>query len=105
MTYKVSIASTTSYSVKQQSTTKFKVSAILGTGASEVANLADLSDVNISGIQNGFVLTYNSSTGQFVAVDPDTVLSNAVTGGLPNDFVDKLDVDLDDKIDLDGGSF
>jgi len=105
MTYKVSIASTTSYSVKQQLTTNFKVSAILGEGATDVANLADLSDVNISGIQNGFVLTYNSSTGKFVAVDPDTVLSNAVTGGLPAAITNELDVALDNKIDTDGGSF
>ena len=104
MTYKVSVSSN-SYSVKQKSAAKFKVTAILGTGASEVANLSDLSDVNVSGIQNGYVLTYNSSTGQFVAVDPDNVLSNAVTGGLPTDFINKLDTDLDDKIDLDGGGF
>jgi len=105
MTYKVSTASTASYSVKQQSVAKFKVSAILGVGGTSVANLADLSDVSISGIQNGFVLTYNSSTGKFVAVDPDTVLSNAVTGGLPGTFVNELDVVLDDKIDLDAGTF
>ena len=104
MTYKVSVSGN-SYSVKQNPTAKFKVSAILGSGASDVANLSDLNDVNVSGIQNGYVLTYNSSTGQFVAVDPDNILSNAVTGGLPTDFVDKLDVDLDDKIDLDGGGF
>jgi len=104
MTYKVS-TSNNSYSVKQGAAANFKVSAILGSGASEVANLADLDDVNVSGIQNGFVLSFNSSTGKFVAVNPDTVLSNAVTGGLPNDFVDKLDVDLDDKIDLDAGGF
>jgi len=104
MTYKVS-TSNNSYSVKQSAGPSFKVSAILGSGASEVANLSDLDDVNVSGIQNGYVLTYNSSTGQFVAVDPDNVLSNAVTGGLPSNFVDKLDVDLDDKIDLDGGGF
>jgi len=104
MTYKVS-TSNNSYSVKQKSAANFKVSAILGTGASEVANLSDLDDVNISGIQNGFVLTYNSSTGKFVAVDPDTVLSNAVTGGLPAAITNELDVVLDDKIDLDGGGF
>jgi hypothetical protein len=104
MTYKVSV-SNNSYSVKQASSPQFKVSAILGSGASEVANLSDLDDVNVSGVQNGYVLTYNASTGQFVTVDPDTVLSNAVTGGLPTDFVDKLDVDLDDKIDLDAGGF
>jgi len=104
MTYKVSVSSN-SYSVKQKSAPKFRVTAILGTGASDVANLSDLDDVNVSGIQNGYVLTYNSSTGQFVAVNPDDVLSNAVVGGLPTDFVDTLDVDLDDKIDLDAGSF
>jgi hypothetical protein len=104
MTYKVSV-SNNSYSVKQASSPQFKVSAILGSGATEVANLSDLDDVDVSGIQNGYVLTYNSSTGKYVAVDPDNVLSNAVTGGLPTDFVDKLDVDLDDKIDLDAGGF
>ena len=103
MTYKVS-TSTNSYSVKQSSTPDFKVSAILGSGASEVANLSDLDDVNVSGIQNGFVLSYNASTGKFVAVNPDNVLSNAVTGGLPTVFVDELHDDLD-KIHLDAGGF
>lgn len=104
MTYKVSVSSN-SYSVKQKSTPKFKVTAILGTGASDVANLSDLSDVDVSGIQDNYVLIYNSTTGKFVAENPDNVLSGAVTGGLPTDFVDKLDVDLDDKIDLDAGNF
>lgn len=105
MTYKVSLSSSNSFSVKQKSSGNFKVSAILGTGASDVANLSDLDDVNVSGIQNGYVLTYNAATQQFVAVDPDNILSNAVTGGLPADFVNKLDTDLDDKIDLDAGGF
>ena len=108
MTYKVSV-SNSSYSVKQASSPQFKVSAILGSGASEVANLSDLDDVNVSGIQNGYVLTYNASTGQFVASNPDQILSTAVTDanspGLPQNFIDKLDVDLDDKIDLDAGTF
>jgi len=92
-----------SYSVKQQSTPNYKIS--LTQGESEVANLADLSDVNVSGIQNGFVLSFNSSTGKFVAINPDDVLSNAVTGGLPNTIINELDTALDDKIDLDGGAF
>lgn len=104
MTYQVSVGSS-SYNVKQSLPNKFKVSAILGSGASDVGNLSDLDDVNVSGVQNGYVLTYNSSTGQFVAVDPDEVLSNVVEGGLPNDFINELDTDLDDKIDLDGGGF
>ena len=108
MTYKVSVSSN-SYSVKQASSPQFKVSAILGSGAKDVANLADLDDVNVSGAQNGYVLTYNSATGKFETVNPDAVLSNATTEpiqpGLPADFVNKLDVDLDDKIDLDAGGF
>ena len=106
MTYKISVSSN-SYSVKQKSSGNYKVSAILGSGASDVANLSDLDDVNISGIQNGYVLTYNSSSGQFVAVDPDNVLSNATNTntGLPQDFIDQLDIQLDDKIDLDAGGF
>ena len=105
MTYKVSLSNSSNYSVKQGQKQNFKVSAILGSGATEVANLADLSDVDVTGIQDNYVLIYNSSTGKFVAENPDNVLSNAVTGGLPNDFVNKLDVDLDDKIDLDAGGF
>lgn len=104
MTYHVSVGSS-SYNVKQSLPNKFKVSAILGSGASDVGNLSDLDDVNVSGVQDGYVLTYNSSTGQFVAVNPDNILSNAVEGGLPNDFINELDTDLDDKIDLDGGGF
>ena len=92
-----------SYSVKQQSTPNYKVS--LTSGETQVANLADLTDVNISGIQNGFVLSFDSSTGKFVAINPDTVLTNAVTGGLPSTFTNELDTALDDKIDLDGGAF
>ena len=105
MTYKVSLSSSNSFSVKQKSSGNFKVSAILGTGASDVANLSDLNDVDVNGIQDNYVLIYNSATGKFVAENPDNVLSNAVSSGLPSDFVDKLDVDLDDKIDLDAGGF
>ena len=105
MTHKVSLSNSSNYSVKQGQKQNFKVSAILGSGATEVANLSDLSDVDVTGIQDNYVLIYNSSTGKFVAENPDNVLSNAVTGGLPSDFVNKLDVDLDDKIDLDGGGF
>lgn len=102
MTYKVTVSSN-SFSVKQKSPEDYKVTVTAG--APDVANLADLNDVDVSDLQDNYVLIYNSSTGKFKAEDPDNVLSNAVTGGLPNDFVNKLDVDLDDKIDLDAGTF
>jgi hypothetical protein len=102
MTHKVS-TSNNNYSIRQSKGQGFKVSVILG--GSNVANLSDLSDVDVTGIQDGNILTYNSSTGQFTAINPDSILSNAVTGGLPNEFVDKLGTDLDDKVDLDAGGF
>ena len=107
MTYQVSVASS-SYSVRQSLPNKFKVSTILG--ALEVANLSDLSDVDITGVGDKFVIMYNASTGKYTAVNPDAILSAASSTettqpGLPNDFINTLDTDLDDKIDLDGGGF
>ncbi len=105
MTYKVSV-SNNSYSVKQASSPQFKVSAILGSGASEVANLSDLDDVNVSGIQNGYVLTYNSATGQFVAANPDVVLEVAAADNvLPDVLIDALVPEIVPQLDLDAGGF
>jgi hypothetical protein len=105
MNYKVSV-SNNSYSVKQESSPQFKVSAILGSGASEVANLSDLDDVNVSGIQNGYVLTYNSATGQFVAANPDVVLEVAAADNvLPDVLIDALVPEIVPQLDLDAGTF
>ncbi len=107
MTYQVSVASS-SYNVRQSLPNKFKVSTILG--VSEVANLSDLQDVDITGLEDGYVIMYNATTGKYKAVNPDTILSAAsntelTQPGLPNDFINTLGVDLDDKIDLDAGTF
>lgn len=104
MTYQVSVASS-SYNVRQSLPNKFRVSAILGSGALEVANLSDLQDVDITGLEDGYVLIYDGASQKYKAVNPDDVLSGALEGGLPNDFINTLDTDLDDKIDLDGGGF
>lgn len=103
MTIKVT-QSTNSFSVRVKSPPKLKVSVTAEAG-SVAGSLSDLSDFNPSGVQNGYVVMYDAATQKYITVDPDTVLSNAVTGGLPSNFVDKLDVDLDDKIDLDAGGF
>jgi len=107
MTYQVSVASSI-YNVKQSLPNKFKVSTILG--VSEVANLSDLQDVDITGLEDGYVIMYNATTGKYKAVNPDTILSAAsntelTQPGLPNDFINTLDTNLDDKIDLDAGTF
>jgi hypothetical protein len=72
--------------------------------------LGDLLDINLAGKSDKYVLMYNNSTQKWIAVNPDDVLSAAsdteiTQPGLPTDFVDTLDTDLDDKIDLDGGTW
>lgn len=63
--------------------------------------------VDLSNIQDNFVLQYNASIDKIVAVDPDQVLQDAVPSGIPNDFINVLDTDLNrgQNIDFDGGNF
>jgi hypothetical protein len=107
MTIKVT-QSTSSYSVKIQAPIKFNVQVTTGAG-SVSGSLTDLDDFNPSGVQDKYLIMYDASTQKYVTVNPDVVLSSAVTDpispGLPQEFIDKLDVDLDDKIDLDAGTF
>lgn len=75
-----------------------------------VANqFADLADVDVSGVSDKYVLMYDSTTQKYKMVNPDDVLSASVTEsvspGIPEDFVDELDVDLDNRINLDAGNF
>ena len=71
--------------------------------------LDELLDVDVSGVNDKYVIMYDASSQKYIAVNPDEVLSAAVqeptSPGLPSDFKDQLDNDLDDRIDLDGGSF
>lgn len=70
----------------------------------------DLIDFDDTNKNDQYVITYNATTGKYQLVNPDTVLSSAavtelIQPGLPADFNDTLDVDLDNRIDLDAGSF
>lgn len=75
-------------------------------------NLTELEDVDINALnkRDKYVLVYDVTTNKYTLVNPDEVLSAAATGettqpGLPSDFVDRLDIDLDNKIDVDAGQF
>ena len=73
-------------------------------------NLDELVDVEISGNNDKYVLMYDATSGKWRDVNPDQVLSassntETTQPGLPGDFVNTLDVDLDNKIDLDAGTF
>jgi hypothetical protein len=108
MTYKVTYSPFNNYSVKSSAPIKPKVT--LGVTFEIMPQYLDeLTDVEISGTNDKYVLMYDAATGKWRDRNPDVVLSAAVTDpispGLPANFVNTLDVDLDDKIDLDAGTF
>jgi hypothetical protein len=76
---------------------------------SPLTNLADLEDFDPSNVQDKYVIMYDAVTQKYITVNPDKVLQAATTEpvqpGLPNVFLDELDVQLDNRIDLDGGTF
>ncbi len=85
---------------------KPKIKTSVASGVIMPRTLNELLDVDVSGVSDKYVLMYDSSTQKYTAVNPDDVLSAAATTelstpGLPTDFVDTLD----NKIDLDAGSF
>ena len=90
-----------------------------GAGVGTVSNLRGLDDVDTSAIPQGastgdkFVLTYDAGNNRFTFVNPDEVIDNAVgvgatyppPVGLSTQTINYLDTALDDKIDLDAGTF
>jgi len=89
---------------------KQNIKATVASGVIMARTLQELLDVDVSGVGDKFVIMYNSTTGKYTAVNPDEVLSASsnteiTQPGLPNDFINTLDTDLDDKIDLDAGNF
>jgi hypothetical protein len=108
--YKVRLQ-TTNYNLKLQPKDSFKVISMVG-GIKEVpASLQDLLDVNITENDKNdkYVLMFDAEQNKYKLVNPDEVLSASITDsiqpGLPTNFTDQLDVDLDNRIDLDGGSW
>jgi hypothetical protein len=103
-----------SYNIKfTQSPKSYKVNLGFNLEVMPIS-LNQLTDVQISGNNyDQYVLVYDAATGKWRDVNPDVVLSaattvpdaNRTTYTLPQVFEDKLDVDLDNKIDLDAGTF
>jgi hypothetical protein len=86
------------------------VKATVASGVIVARTISELLDVDVSGVKDKYVIMFNAGTGKYTAVNPDDVLSASSTTettqpGLPSNFVDTLDVDLDDKIDLDAGTW
>ena len=93
------------YLVRRSGTQKFTVTQEKTVVAENLSELADVSVSDLAGSDN-YVLTYDATLQKFVLVPADNVLASAVEDDqLPDDFINQLDTDLDDKIDLDGGTF
>ena len=119
MGYKVSLANNSSFTIKLGEARSFKVSkggTFSGGGSGVATKLSELDDVDRQGIGNRFVLVYDSVTNAFKFVNPDEVVNAAagsatISGGAPGpdgfsqETIDELDTALDNKIDLDAGSF
>ena len=98
------------YNVRLSQSPSFKVVSLIPTIEIMPVNLDELADVEISGNNDKYVLMYDATSGKWRDVNPDQVLSassntETTQPGLPNDFINTLDVDLDNKIDLDAGTF
>ena len=93
--YTVTLDSTPEYVVTQEKTVVAEF-------------LSQLSDVNVPDLANkgNHVLIYNATAQKYELVPADAVLTNAASDAeLPDTFVTQLAVELDDEIDVDGGSF
>ena len=88
----------------------------VGGTVSKLIELGDIQANNLNsstGAGNKFVLTYDAQNDKFVFVNPDDVIDAAVGAGttfpapvgLSTAAIDYLDTALDDKIDLDAGTF
>jgi hypothetical protein len=107
MTIKVTVSGTTTQvKVKKD---QLKTKATVASGVIMARNLEELLDVDVSGVADKYVIMYDAASQKYKAVNPDEVLSSSVSEpiqpGLPTDFTDELDVDLDNRIDVDAGSF
>lgn len=104
MTYRVTVSDGSYPSIRVKKDLTFKVSE-----AAPVARLEDLGDVNVSGVQNNYLLAYDSASQTYKTINPDDILTAAVTDpnsvGISTVFIDQMAIDLDNKVDLDAGEF
>lgn len=112
MTYKVTFSSGNNYSAKLSQPTNYKTTVGFKLEIMP-QNLNELADVQISGNNDKYVLMYDAATGKWKDRNPDEVLNAAASTettqpglvGYATAFLDRVDIDLDDRIDLDAGGF
>ena len=79
-----------------------------------VANIRDITDIVSTAIGSGigthFVLSYDPNADNFVFISPDAVVESAAgsqsgAAGFDSSIITALGEDLDNKIDLDAGTW
>lgn len=101
--YSVRLIRSQSYTVTQERTIVTE-----STPQSDEIYLSELADVSVPdrASQNRYVLSYNASTQKYELVSADEILTIAASDTeVPQAFVETLQTELDNEIDLDGGSF
>jgi len=71
--------------------------------------LGDLKDVEVDDALDKYIIMFNQALNEWQAQNPDSLLTAAVeettNPGLPDAFLDQLDEDLDNRIDIDAGEY
>lgn len=97
-----------SFNVRAKSSNNFRVTVTSG-GVQVPARVEDLINFDGTNTKDKYLMMYDASTQTYRMVNPDKILINAVTEpeqpGLPSEFLDELDKELDNRIDLDAGTF
>jgi hypothetical protein len=68
-------------------------------------NIGELGKVDTENIQDGEVLMYKQDNQQLEFVNPDEVLNKSAADGLPENFVDEVNKEINDTLDLDSGEY
>lgn len=104
----------TDFNIRLQQKQPYKIINLQG-GLQVPARLEDLIDVSVdpNNKKDKYVLMYDVNLNKYKLVNPDDVLNAAAQTettqpglvGFATDFLDRVDIDLDNRIDLDAGSF
>lgn len=85
------------------------IKATVASGVIMARTLGELLDVEVQNVSDKYLLMYDGTTQKYIAVNPDDVLINAVeepvSPGLPDQFKSDMARELDNEIDLDGGTW
>lgn len=98
-----------SYGVELSSSSTLEVI----TDVAAINRFSDLIDFDSSNVNDKYVMVYDASVQKYKMVNPDEVLNYAAASetiqpglvGYASSFLDRVDIDLDDRIDLDAGTF